>query len=411
MDRSIIYSAEQIRLFDFLQQSRDLMVGMGRLAQALFGSINTILTDFTAAAQASPNMTISLGSGQIYQWAALDTNPYGPLASESTPIYQQGYAAQQVLSFTTAALSAGQEQWVLVQCKFDQVDSVRTGDPTGGILPYYNSSNPTQPLQGPGGNSQVQSTVRTGRAAVSQLYGSPAATGTATPPAPAANNVPMYLIKLTFGQTAITNGQILKAGNAASPGYPEAPFVGGLFAQHHKGAAFGQAPQIDLTTEVSGVLPLSRLPGTNTTGLLVCIRMGAGAPTALQGNAGDLYFQTGAPSTLWVCETTGAPGTWRAVYAKPTIRPASYPYVVTNNFATILIDCTAGDVDITLPDAANQAEITFGRVDTSANKARINAAAGNNIKTTLSYFDILSPDESRTFVSDPSTAPDTWWFF
>lgn len=414
MDRSIIYSTEQIRLFDFLSQCRDLMIGMSRLAQALFGSTNTIVSGFSAAAQATPNMTVTLASGQIYQLAALDTTPYGPLAADSTQIYQQGYADQQILSFTTAGLSAGQEQWVLVQCKFDFLNQVRTGDPTGGVLPYYNSSNPTQPLQGPGGSGQVQETVRIGKAAVSLSYGPPAATNTAVPPNPSANNVPLYLIKLTFGQTAITNGQISKAGNAVYAGYQEAPFAGGLFAQHHKGVSFGQAPQIDLTTEVQGVLPLALVPATGTQGLLTCFRIGSGPPSGLSGASGqgDLYFQT-STQTLYVCETAGSPGTWKAIYAKPTLRPVTFPYTLTNNFANLLIDCTAGDVDVYLPTAANQCEIDILRVDTSANRARINVSngSGEKILTTLDYFDMLSPNEARKFVSDSSTSPDTWWIY
>ena len=44
---------------------------------------------------------------------------------------------------------------------------------------------------------------------------------------------------------------------------------------------------------------------------------GSGAPTSLNGTAGDFYFRTGTPSTanqrIYVCTATGTPGTWSGI--------------------------------------------------------------------------------------------------
>lgn len=353
MDRPIIYSQEQGRSFDFLSSFKDYLKGGARLAQAIFGPTDTFVYGFGAAQKPVPNLSFTLGAGQIFQWAPIDSSPYGALSADTENVYQQGYAAQQDVTLSTAQLNAGQSQWVLIRARFKEQDDIRPGDPTGGVLPYYNSSNPLLPLQGVNGNGGIQNTVRKGLAEINVVYGPPAATGSETAPLPGAGYVGLYLINLTFGQTAITNGQIL-AAPAGIPGYPVAPFWAGIRAQHHKGTAFGQAPQIDLTQEVQGVLPLANCPASSTNGVLPTIRSGASVPTSLVGSVNDLYWQTGA-NVLWRCTVTGNPGTWMPnSIGLSIVEQTSFPLNLTGKlFAVCLCRPPSGNVDVNLDDVAN----------------------------------------------------------
>jgi hypothetical protein len=276
------------------------------------------------ATQTSPaSLSINLAQGRIYQQAALDAASYGLLPSDSTLVMQQGFAAAQAVTLTTAALSAGQSQWALVQAMFSPNDQVRANDPTGGVLFYWNSANPSQPLQGPSNTGATQPTERASVCTISVIYGSPATTGSEVPPQPTVGFVPLYLVDLTFGQSAITTGQIVTAGPSVGTGvpsnYPYAPFLAGLLNQHHKGTA-GQAPQIDLTAEVKNLLPLANLPASNTAGGISAIRRGSGNPNGnLAGNtntngAPDFYYDD-VNLILYVCSVTGTSSTavWTAV--------------------------------------------------------------------------------------------------
>lgn len=328
-DRPIIFSEEQGRTFDILWGWRDALIALAYLEQDLSGSIAAQLAGFAATPTGPASLTINLAAGRIYQQSTVDATAYGALPSDPLIVQQQGTAATQSVLFTTAALASGQSQWALVQAQFAQVDEVAPGDPTGGLLLYYNSANPSQPLQGPGGNGQTQNSARIGAVAISVIYGSPATTGSEVPPNPTTGWVPMYLVDLTFGQSAITSGQILiagpSAGNNVPSNYPGAPFVAGLLNQHHKGIA-GQAPQIDLTSEVQNLLPLINSTASNTTGGgLPVMKLRAGNPNGnVAGNASvngasDLCWDT-INLLLYICTTTGTTSTavWTSVVGSST---------------------------------------------------------------------------------------------
>lgn len=327
-NRPIIYSEEQGRTFDILWGWRDAMIALSQMEQDITGSVATQFGGFVASATGPASLTINLGAGRIYQQAAVDSTSYGAIASDSDIIQQQGAAGAQQVTFTTSALSAGQSQWALVEAQFSQVDQIAVGDPTGGLLLYYNSANPAQPLQGPGNNGQIQPTTRLGTVAIKVIYGAPATTGSEVPPQPETGWAPMYLVDLTFGQTSIISNQILVAGPSVGSNvpsnYPGAPFVAGLLSQHHKGIA-GQAPQIDLTSEVKNVLPLSNIPASNTAGGVAVFKQGSGNPNGnVAGNsnvngANDLYWDN-TNLILYTCTATGTTSTavWTSVVGSST---------------------------------------------------------------------------------------------
>ncbi len=239
------------------------MVGLAYASQDLLGSTATVVAG--GAATANGTLSITIAASRVYELANTDTASVagGILTADTTQILQQGYAASQSIVLTTAALAAGQSQWVLIEAGFTQTDAIRPSDPTSGLLNFYNSTNPSQPLQGQGGNGQALSTVRQGVCTLRAVYGTPATTGSEVPPSADANYVGLYLIDLAYGQTVVNQGNILTAAPSVGTGvpnnYPVAPLLAGLLQSHHSGKA-GQAPQVNLASEVQGRMAYANLP-------------------------------------------------------------------------------------------------------------------------------------------------------
>jgi microcystin-dependent protein len=329
VDRSIIFDQEQLDPFDILWQFKDVLAAIGGLETDLTGQTTTVVAGFAAGPTGPASLTINLAAGRLYQQSVMDSTAYGALASDSSVVQQQGVAPAQSVLLSTAGLSAGQSMWALVQAQFSQLDVVRTGDPTGGVLNYFNSNNPTQPFQGPNNDGASQPTERKATVSIEVIYGAPATTGSEVPPNPTGGWVPLFLVDLTFAQTAITSGQILVAGPSVGSNvpsnYPAAPFLAGLLNQHHKGTS-GQAPQIDLTAEVKNTLPLANLPASSTSGGGIgVLKLHAGNPNGnLAGNFKlngtlDLAVDT-VGQLLYFCSVSGTSSTavWASVSGATT---------------------------------------------------------------------------------------------
>ena len=261
MERSVIDPMEQMRDFDFVMGAHDVLVALAGLCADICSTLPYSVVGGLSAGQTTggPTLSIVLTAGRIYQIAMSDAVAVGSIPQDTSLIVQQGYAASQTI--TLVAPSAGQSQWNLIQAQFSQVDAVRDNDPNGGIVPFYNAANPSQPT------SNSINTVRKGVCVLQVISGSPATTGSESPPLPTSGWVPLYLIDLAGGQTQITTNQILTAGpsvgTGVSAGYPYAPFLAGFLASHHSGNA-GQAPKINLATEVQGVLPYGNMSAVRT---------------------------------------------------------------------------------------------------------------------------------------------------
>lgn len=249
-----------MRDFDFVQGAHDVLVALAGLASDVTSGLPyTVLGGLVASQAVAPSLTINISAGRIYQFASSDLVGVGSIPQDLNTIVQQGFNPAQ--SLTLVAPSSGQSQWNLVQAQFSQVDAVRTNDPNGGIVPFYNAANPTQPTL----NSI--NTVRKGVCVLQVVTGSAATTGSEVPPNPTNGWVPLYMIDLAGGQTQITTSQIISCGPSVGTGvssnYPSAPFLAGLLASHHSGRA-GQAPQIKLASEVQGILPYANMSAVRT---------------------------------------------------------------------------------------------------------------------------------------------------
>ena len=259
MDRPIWYTLENLRGYDLSKGAQDAFKGISKAVQDVLGQGIAIASGLVASASSPNSLTLNIGSGSLYLQTILDPSSAGDLPTDGQTYFLQGIAwAPQSVTLSTAALASGQSQWALIQAGFSFSDVIRSSDPTGGLLPFYNAANPTQPLQGQGNTGVLLPTARTATVVLSVVYGTPATTGSEVPPSAASGNVGLYLVDLSYGQTAISQAQILVAKPSAGTGvpstYPYAPFLAGLLNQHHLGIP-GQAPQINLTQEVQGILP------------------------------------------------------------------------------------------------------------------------------------------------------------
>lgn len=260
MERTIIDPMEQMRDFDFISFEHDVLVALGGLSADMLSALpNTVAAGLIATQTSTASLTINIAAGRLYQFAPSDAVAVGSIPQDLNVIVQQAFNPGQPLSMV--APSVGQSQWNLVQAQFSQVDAVRTNDPNGGIVPFYNAANPTQP---------TLNSINTSRKATCVLQvvtGSAATTGSEVPPNPTSGWVPLYMIDLAGNQTQITNSQIItckpSAGTGVSAGYPFAPFLAGLLASHHSGTP-GQAPKIKLASEVQGVLPYINMSPVRT---------------------------------------------------------------------------------------------------------------------------------------------------
>jgi hypothetical protein len=226
---------------DILHTNRHALVGLGMALQAMFGAGNA--GPYTEGLPCTPGtgMTVNIGPGAVYVQAAIDATAYGSLAANTTDqIIQQGNLFGQNALACPAPGTTGQSINYLIEVQFQQVDSQPTA------LLYYNSANPLQPLLGAATNSQ-----RSGVCALRSKAGAAAATGTQTTPAADAGWTGLYVVTVANGATSIITGNISALAGA--------PVLAGLLNSHHGGGA-GQAPKINLTTEVQGILPASNLP-------------------------------------------------------------------------------------------------------------------------------------------------------
>ncbi len=267
VDRTLYWDLNQSRTFDYVQDSKDTLKAIAQMMGDVLGETTTVVSGLAATASAPASLSINLAAGSIYQLAPIDATANGAIAQDTTQVLQQGIIGAQTIVLSTAGITAGQSQWQLIEAQFSQTDIIRPGDPNGGLLFFYDANNVSQPFQGPGGSGTTTPTVRQGVVTVGVITGAAAATGSEVPPQPTPGWTPLYLVDLSFGQTQIQQSQIQAAAPSAGTGvpntYPRAPFLAGLLSSHHGGVP-GQAPKIDLTREVTGLLPLANMVAVRT---------------------------------------------------------------------------------------------------------------------------------------------------
>ena len=202
MDRSIEYTQEQIRSTDFLFAQRATMIGLSKLAKAMFGA-GTVVEGLPVSSNSPAALNVLVGTGQIYSIQSVDSSAYGILAADTThTILKQGLLMDAATIATAAPTTAGYSINYLIQSTLSETDT----NPL--VLPYFNSANPSQPLSGQNNSGATQATQRQDLCIVSALPGAAATTGTQTTPAPSVGYVGLAVVTVAYGQTTVTAANI-----------------------------------------------------------------------------------------------------------------------------------------------------------------------------------------------------------
>ncbi len=221
MDRIIEYPMEQIIVDDFLNQRVLDMIALGKLISALLGT-QTMVEGLACTPTSPASMNVNVAPGQIFFLEAVDTTTYGDLSATAniighsvtpanTTIMKQGMILSETVFALTAPSTSGDSVNYLISANYEDNDAVNT------VLNYYNSSNPSQPFQGPNNSGTAQPTVRQGKVILTLTAGTAAPTGTQTTPAVPSGQIGLWVITVPYGATSITSSNI-------SP-YPGAPFL------------------------------------------------------------------------------------------------------------------------------------------------------------------------------------------
>jgi hypothetical protein len=391
---------EQVTTFDNLSQSVDTMTGLADTILAALGSAATVVTP-VAGTQTSPaSLSINIGPFQIYELADTLAAPIGTFDAIDTEILQQGTNPGQQVNLNTDGLEAGQSVWWLISASYLQVPQVRPGDPTNGLRNFFNSANNAMPLSGPSGSGDDVATVVSGTAIITTTMGTPATTDSNEPPAVPAGNVPLFLINLAFGQTTITNGEIMVAGPEAytgagwEDGYPASPILTGLLQSHHGGVP-GQAPQIHLETEVQGTLPYTNMLVSDQTpapatgdiavqGVIPIFEFGTVDPNGNVAGKEQTIYANVTNNSVWWCKTTGTSSTavWEAMSSVIPMKWTPGTVTGTNNIngtsgTFYIADATAAVVNATLPpNPADGTVYKFARSGVNDVNILVNGTAG-----------------------------------
>ena len=207
VDRQFAYAGAIPQDTDILSSEKNMLYGVGYLAQAALGT-GTCVIGLVGAQTAVPSLQITIGAGAIFSQQTVDATAYGDLGADSNTIMKQGILKAPVTLTLTAPTTSGYSQVYLVEAAYQEIDAGAT------VLPYYNASNPSAPYSGPANAGTSNYTVRQGACTMGVAAGTAAPTGSQTAPATTSGYVPLYTITVANGQTAITTAQIITATGA-----------------------------------------------------------------------------------------------------------------------------------------------------------------------------------------------------
>lgn len=262
MDRGIIYPGQIPLETDLLFAQKSSMVGLAKLAAAMFGT-STIVNGLAVAPNSPAALNVLVGPGEVYALVNIDGTAYSSIAADTThQILKQGISLDTLTVSCATPGTAGFSINYLIQATFSEVD----GTPVA--LPYYNASNPATAYSGPANSGTAQNTRRAGTVVVSAKAGTAATTGTQTTPAPDAGYVGIAVVTVANGQTTITSGNITAYSSA--PVMPSSGMIIGGFQQDlfNTAKAGGTsdaitaafAPAITSTTLASGIVTVTVYP-------------------------------------------------------------------------------------------------------------------------------------------------------
>ncbi len=202
MDRILVYPGSIPLDTDILNTNRNTMVALGYLAQAVLG--NNIVVDGLGCVPTIPgSLAVTVGPGSIIQLSIVDTLAYGSLlADTSDPLVKLGINLTATSFTLTAPATSGQSINYVIQAALLESDT----NPV--VLPYYNAANPAQPYSGPNNSGVAQNTCRVQRVQLQLKAGAPANAGSQATPPVDSGWVGLYVVTVSYGQTAIGSANI-----------------------------------------------------------------------------------------------------------------------------------------------------------------------------------------------------------
>jgi hypothetical protein len=370
VDRLQVYLGQVPLETDLLNTNKFAMIGLAKLASAVLGS-GPLLHNLPCTP--GTGLTVSVGAGQIYQSANIDSTAYSSLPADTAhQILKQGILFDPVVLSCPAPGTAGKSINYLVQVGFQEND-------TGAVvLQYYNPSNPAVPFIGPAGAGSSNATIRSGQCVVQVKAGVAANTGSQVTPTVDSGFVAAYVVTVANGASSIVSGNVAVAAGA--------PFLAGLLSSHHSGGA-GQAPKVNLTTEVQGVLPLANLP----TGLPVWCGAATGTANAL----------TLTPTSAFASFPAGSMVTWlnastNTTAATLTISGGFGPYAIQKDSPSGPIALAGGEMvageilsgrfDGTNIQLSSTALGTAALANASSNTGTVSAITGPTVMGHMAVF-------------------------
>lgn len=205
MDRSTVYTSQQGRSVDFLFAQRATMIGLAKLSQAAFGS-STVVRGLAVTPNSPAALNVLVGIGEIYTMAQVDATTWGALGADTADtILKQGLSMSAQAISTPAPSTPGYSINYLIEAQYQDQDT----NPV--VLPFYNSSNPQQPLNGQGGGGATLPTQRQGICVIQAKAGVAATTGTQTTPTVDSGWTALAVVTVANGQTTVTAGNIAVA--------------------------------------------------------------------------------------------------------------------------------------------------------------------------------------------------------
>ncbi|WP_316867003.1 gp53-like domain-containing protein, partial [Ralstonia mannitolilytica] len=298
MDRQIIYSGQVPQTTDLLNTNKQTMIGLAKLCSDLFGTA-TLVSGLGCVPTSPASMSVNINPGQIYQLVNVDGTAYSAIAADTThSIMKQGILLDAQSFALTAPGTVGYSQNYLIQATYLDNDINNT------VLPYYNSANPSQAFNGPGGNGTSQPTTRAGQVSLQLVAGTAAATGTQTTPAVTTGYVGIAVITVANGQSTITAGNI-----SAYPNLVNAPMGGFLAAMGERfssiqtvtasttltTAALGALVNVTATGQTVTLPPAANCP--NGTSICVTYMQASGSTTVARNGTDTLAFGQGSSTT------------------------------------------------------------------------------------------------------------------
>ena len=259
MDRKFAYAGQIPLSAQFLESERNAIVGIGVLAQTVFGS-STLVDGLVCTPTSPASLTVQVGPGSIYQFTNLDSVAFGALGTDVVDnIVKQGINLSASQFTLTPPGTVGTAINYLIQAQLSEIDTGNT------VLPYVNSTNPSSPFTGPGNSGTSQPTTRKAIVALSVKSGIAAPAGTQATPAPDAGYTSLQVVTVAYGATTLSSGNIAQS--------PAAPFLFQKLPQMPTWVQSGAwAWGVDTGTANAIVANLTPLPLQYTAGMHVIVK-------------------------------------------------------------------------------------------------------------------------------------------